>query len=298
MKYNNQRSTFTGIIRFIFFMLIMASLFACASSPDTESGETAAAESETAGGSADATSGGDTATTTAAVSPAADTATTPAEPAVEPEQTKPPRIVETCKDEPYTKYEQQARDSIAKGLQATKADKFGVGFRDVNEHNKWSKMHNELFKEVNEACKALSECAKKHPDDKITECNGQARIFDEWQKLAKNFAEKAKTVETTQPPKICSLTPDLSDPERCFHGLADNIDKACDSDACQETSDCWDGVGFLDAAIIQAERSCGFVHEDLSKCRGYVEATNRRKRKFDQCQDLQGRLTITIYPVL
>jgi hypothetical protein len=282
--------------------MTMASLFACASSPEpaAETDEAAAASSEGAAASSEATdtsaAAGETATETAATAPS-DAAPKEAA-AAEPEQPKAPPIVESCKDEPYIKYEQQARDSIAKGLQATKAGKFGVGFRNVDEHNKWSKIHNKLFGQVNKACSALSDCAKQHPKDKITECHEQAQIFQQWQQLAKGFAEKAKSAETTQPPKICSLTPDLSEPPRCFHGLADNIDKVCDSKACKETSDCWDGVGFLDAAITQAKRSCGFVHEDLSNCRGYVEATARRKKKFEQCQDLQGRLTVTIFPVL
>lgn len=282
----------------------MASLYACASSPEpaAQTGEAAAAGGEAASseaadtGTESSAAAGDSATETAT------TATADSAPkktaTAEAEQPKAPPIVESCKDEPYIKYEQQARDSIAKGLQATKADKFGVGFRDVKEHNKWSKIHSKLFEQVNKACSTLSDCAKQHPKDKITECHEQAQIFQQWQQLAKGFAEKAKSAETTQPPEICSLTPNLSEPARCFHGLADNIDKVCDSKACKETSDCWDGVGFLDAAITQARRSCGFVHEDLSNCRGYVEATARRKKKFEQCQDLQGRLNVTIFPVL
>jgi hypothetical protein len=293
VQYNNQVSLFTRAFYLLLVALLSTTLFACASSPEsgetTEATATPAASSEAAGDSA--------AATTDTPSSAAATPQSP-EPAVEPEATVPPRIVESCKDEPYIKYEEQSRESIAKGLAATKEGKFGVGFRDVNEHNTWSKVHNELFKQVNDACGVLSECAKTHKQDKDTECVAQAKTFDEWQKLAKDFAEKAKTAETTQPPKICSLTPSLDDPARCFHGLADNIDKVCDSDACKETSDCWRGVGFLDTAIIQAEQACGFVHQNLSDCRGYTEATNRRKNKFSQCTDLQGRLVITIFPVL
>lgn len=299
MKYNTQASLFTHTIYLLFMAFIAATLFACASSP--ESGETAeAATTPSTASNEPASESSATATETAA----ADTTATAAEasqsttPAVEAEApTVPPKIVESCKDQPYIKYEAQSRDSIAKGLAATKEGKFGVGFRDVNEHNTWSKVHNELFKQVNDACSTLSECAKTHKKDKDTECVEQAKTFDEWQKLAKEFAEKAKTVETTQPPKICSWTANLDDPARCFHSLADNIDKVCDSDACKETSDCWRGVGFLDSAIIQATQACGFVHQKLSDCRGYIEATSRRKSKFSQCEDLQGRLVITIFPV-
>ncbi|WP_455208986.1 hypothetical protein [Kaarinaea lacus] len=298
MQHNIQSTIFTRVIHFFLVFLLAASVYACASSPG--SGETSESSTGTAA-SSDSTGDPAPASTDTAATGSSATAvsqTQAAEPAVEPEATVPPRIVESCKDEPYIKYEQQSRESIAKGLVATKAGTFGVGFRNVNEHNTWSKIHNELFKQVNDACGVLSECAKTHQKDKDTECVEQAKTFDEWQKLAKDFAEKAKTVETTQPPKVCSFAPSLDDPARCFHGLADNIDRACDTDACKETSNCWRGVGFLDAAIIQAEQSCGFVHQKLSDCRGYIEATTRRKNKFSQCSDLQGRLNITIFPVL
>ena len=292
MRHKNHTSIFTKILTVSFFILVTAGLFACASSSETsEPGEASSSEASASVEGAPTDANKDASAVAAALSPAS-------EPVVEPEATVPPRIVESCKDEPYIKYEQQARDSIAKGLAATKAEKFGVGFRSVNEHNTWSKVHNELFKQVNAACGALSECAKAHQKDKDTECVEQAKTFDEWQKIAKSFAAKAKTAETTQPPKICSLTPNLEDPARCFHGFAANIEKACESNECKETSDCWRTVGFLDAAIIQAEQSCGFIHQKLSDCRGYTEATNRRKNKFDQCQDMQGRLNITIFPVL
>ncbi|WP_455218682.1 hypothetical protein [Kaarinaea lacus] len=271
----------------------MAGLFACASTSETgEPGQASSGDASADAAQADAsTPSTGTETAAAAQAPAA-------EPAVEPEATVAPRIVESCKEEPFIKYEKQARESIAKGLAATKAEKFGVGFRSINEHNTWSKIHNELFKQVNAACGALSECAKTHKKDKDTECVAQAKTFDEWQKVAKDFAAKAKTAETTQPPKICSLSPSLNDPARCFHGFATNVEKVCESGDCKEASDCWRTVGFLDAAIIQAEQSCGFIHQKLSECRGYTEATNRRKNKFNQCQDMQGRLNITVFPVL
>ena len=289
-------SNFANICKFILMLSLVAGLYACASAPESET-TTTDADASTAT-SADTTSAEGQQTTSVESSAAPVAANEAATPAVEPEEVKPPRIVESCKDEPYTKYEQQSRESIKKGLAATKAEQFGVGFRNVEEHNKWSKIHNSLFKHVNDACGVLSNCAKTHKKDKDTECVEQAKAFGEWQKLAKQFAEKAKTVETTQPPKICSETPNLADPARCFHSLADNIDKACDSDACKEASDCWRGVGFLDAAIIQAEQACGFVHQKLSNCRGYTEATSRRKAKFDQCKEMQGRLNIRVLPVL
>jgi len=294
------------IIKIIFLMAVIAGLSACASTPDSAVPADSATSTPADSGTSEApqATGGETAAAPTEAPAVAESTTTaaassePTTPAVEPEAAMPPRIVESCKDEAYTKYEQQSRESIQKGLDATKEGKYGVGFRDVEEHNKWSKIHNSLFKSVNDACGVLAECAKNHKKDKGTECVAQAKAFDEWQKLAKSFAEQAKTAETVQPPKICSQTPDLSDPARCFHSLADNIDKACNTDECKEASNCWRGVGFLDTAIIQATTSCGFVHQKLSDCRGYIEATSRRETKFNQCKDLQGGLNITVLPVL
>lgn len=283
-----------NIIKLLVTLLISFSLLACGSSPDTGSDEGQAQASDAATStSADTGSGSGDAAATASAEPDA-----PPAPPVEPEKITPPKIVESCKDEPYGKYEKQARESIAKGLENTKAEKFGVGFRNVAEHNKWSKVHNTLFKSVNNACGALSDCAKKHKKDKDTECVAQAKTFATWQNLAKDFATKAKSVETTEPPIICSLDANLADPAKCFHGRAESIAKVCDSDECKATGDCWRSVGFLDAAIIQAEQSCGFVHQKLKDCRGYTEATTRRKNKFAQCKEMQDTLNITIFPVL
>ena len=286
---------FARILKLALALLLCGSLLACGSTPESDSGDAATATASE-GGESSGSSESTSATTDTADAPSE--AAAPAAPPVEPEEVVPPKIVESCKDEPYGKYEEQARSSIKKGLAATKAEKFGVGFRDVAEHNKWSKTHGEIFKSVNEACSALSNCAKKHKKNKDKECVAQAKTFASWQGIAKSFAKKAKSVETTQPPKICSMKPTLSDPADCFHGLAKNIDKVCDSDECKLTSDCWRGVGFLDGAIIQAEQSCGFVHQKLKNCRGYTEATQRRKNKFAQCAEMQESLNITIFPVL
>ncbi|MCI0505655.1 MAG: hypothetical protein L0Z73_06040 [Gammaproteobacteria bacterium] len=297
MKHNYVQALFTRVLNLLLVSFIATGLYACASS--SESGESSASTTGTAAGSESANNAAPASTDATATGSSSNAVNTEAAaPAVEPQAAVPPRIVESCKDEPFSKYEQQARESLAKGLNATKAGKFGVGFRDVNEHNAWSNVHNELFRRINEACGVLSECARTHKKDKDTECVAQAKSFDEWQKLAKDFADKAKTAETTQPPKICALTPNLDEPARCFHGLADNIDKACDNETCKETSNCWRSVGFLDAAIIQAEQACGFVHQKLSECRGYTEVTGRRKNKFAQCEELHGRLGLTIFPVL
>ena len=211
---------------------------------------------------------------------------------------EPVRIVETCKNEPYSKYEKQARASMEKGLAALQEGKFGVGFRSVAEHKTWSDTHNKLFKGVNKACDALSQCAKQHPKDKTKKCATQANQFKQWQDTAERFAKNAKQSEIVQPPKICSYEPNLKDAASCFHSLGDNIDKVCNTPACKETSDCWRGIGFLDYAINQASSACGFVRKPLSECRGYVTATQRRENKFKRCNAMQEQLKITVLPVL
>ncbi|WP_455204706.1 hypothetical protein [Kaarinaea lacus] len=209
-----------------------------------------------------------------------------------------PKIVEECKQEPYVKYEQQSRESIKKGMQATKAERFGVGFRNAGEYKKWSTAHNEVFKSVSEACMALSDCAKKNAKDKEKQCASQATKYNDWQKLAKRFADKIKAVESTQPPPLCALTPDKNDPSDCFNLLADNINKTCQSEQCQEASLCFRGVYFLDDAIRQAEHACGFVGQKLSECRGYVEASGRRSNELNQCLDMYKNLDAEILPVI
>lgn len=204
----------------------------------------------------------------------------------------------SCKNLPYSLYEKQARASIAKGLSATTANIYGVGFRNLDEHKKWNDTHNALFTAVNQACLTLSKCAKQHPKDKTTQCANQAKQFDEWQNLAARFTEKAKQSETTQPPKICSFTADPADAASCFHALADNVDNACTSSECKKTSDCWRGIGFLDGAINQAASACRFVRTPLAECRGYVTATQRRKNKFERCANMQKNLNVRIIPVL
>jgi len=213
-------------------------------------------------------------------------------------ETEPVSSDTSCKNSPYRQYEKQARASIAKGLSATTAGTYGVGFRNLDEHKEWSEIHNALFTTVNQACITLNECAKQHPEDKTTQCADQARQFDEWQNLAARFAEKAKQSETTQPPKICSFTADLDDAASCFHALADNIDNVCTTSDCKEASDCWRGIGFLDGAINQAASACAFVRTPLAECRGYVTATQRRKNKFERCTKMQEGLNVRIIPVL
>jgi hypothetical protein len=303
VKQHNSTSVFQSLFGFTRLksalpLLALLGLVACATAPQsssetaTEGANNPAAQNTTAPEQAS-----DTATPSTGDNMPVDQAVA-ATPAVTPVEPEPVRIVESCKTEPYSQYEEQARASMAKGLEATLAETYGVGFRNVAEHKKWSDTHGQLFKSVNQACNALSLCAKQHPKDKTTQCAQQAALFKAWQEMAKRFAENAKLSETTQPPKICSFTPSLEDPADCFNGLADNIDKFCTTAACKETSDCWRGIGFLDYAINQASSACGFAQQPLAECRGYVTATQRRKDKFKHCGSLQDALKITVLPPL
>jgi len=143
-------------------MIVMLGLGiqACGSSPGKNSSEPQNAAANPA--AADATSATTATEPTSDTQAAADEA--PAK-AIEPDG--PATIVESCKDEAYNKYEHQARESIKIGLAATKAEKYGVGFRDIEEHNKWSKTFTDLFKSVNNSCTALVNCGKKHAKDNL-----------------------------------------------------------------------------------------------------------------------------------
>lgn len=302
------KPTFYYQCRSAFFMptllvLGLLALSACATTqPSPESTPASEADSKAPSAEATAQPSSETAeqvaesTQSTEVAPSDAPGIEPAPPA--PATPEPVHIVESCKDEPFSKYEKQARDSMAKGLAAMKEEKFGVGFRNAAEHKKWGDTHNKLFSSVNEACNALSQCAKQHPKDKTTQCTKQASQFKQWQDIAERFAKNAKLAETTQPPKICSFEPSLDDAADCFHGLADNIDKACNTAACKEASDCWRGIGFLDAAINQASSACAFARTPLAECRGYVTATQRRENKFKRCNAMQDQLNITVLPVL
>jgi len=277
-------------------MAISITLFACA----TNTSNTTTSETEPQKNiPIDTTMKTDVAATPAATQPEAKPATAEkaAAPKSRPQQPESPRAVASCQNEPYVGYEQQARKSIQKGLEATQAEKFGVGFRNVEEHQKWSATHNVLFNETASACEALSKCTKANKNNN-SKCAKQAQTFQDWQAITKNFTTKAKTAETTQPPKICSLKPSLIDAPRCFHQRAENILRDCDTEECKALSHCWDGVGYLDGVITQATQSCGFVHQELTQCRSYQEATKRRENKFSQCGELQNQFNITTYPIL
>lgn len=217
-----------------------------------------------------------------------------------PEITKAPQIVEECKKEPYAEQEVKARASIAKGKQATEEGKYGVGFRNADEFTKWSNMHNHVYTEVSQACADLSNCAKQYKTEKekSDNCAAQARLYNDWKRVAAEFAHKVKSVESTQPPLLCSTPPAADDLPRCYEQLADEIDKACKTEACAEASACWRSVSFLDIALNQAESACKFSHIKLEECRGYSEASGRRKAKFSQCGELQTTSGVKVVPVL
>lgn len=211
---------------------------------------------------------------------------------------EPLRIVESCKDEPYVKYEKTSLASMEKGLAATKEEKYGVGFRSISEYKRWRDIHGKLFAKVNDSCSTLKQCAKDNPKDKNKKCKNEAFVFNEWQKMAERFTAKAKMVETTQPDEICSFQPDLKDAPQCFHALGDNVDKVCDSAQCKDLGNCWRSVGFQDDAMKQAEQACRFVHKALSDCSAYTLAKSRREKKFAQCKELQSELDNAKFPPL
>jgi len=211
---------------------------------------------------------------------------------------EPIRVVDSCKKEPYIKYEVQARESIKKGWKSTLAKKYGVGFRDAAEYKKWSATHNIVYKKVSTACEDLSKCAKKYKKERNKKCEQQAKRYSGWQKTAESFAKKIKQVETQQPPKLCSIDPSVDDLSHCYEKFANNIDKVCNSDQCQEVSQCWRGIAYLDGAIRQSEQSCRFVHQKLKDCRAFTESSGRRKVEFKSCETLYGNLNIEVQPAL
>jgi len=287
------RNNLSALLYSISIIPLAALLFACTSAPSSNTVRESDQQS--------------TNTATAKTSSQEQTTTTPAPPTTkstkkqlesEAQQAKSPQTIASCQQETYIKDEQQARESIKKGLAATNAGKFGVGFRNTEEYQKWNEIHNMLFKKVADACASFSNCIRASKKDKNTECSQHAKIFQNWQAITKSFAAKAKTAETTQPPIICSSKPNITDAPRCFHGLAENIERDCNTAKCKEVSQCWHGVAFLDDVITQAVQSCGFVHQALSQCRSYQEATSRRENKFTKCEKLQDNLTTISYPVL
>ena len=217
-----------------------------------------------------------------------------------PDITEAPQIVQECQKEDYVKQEQQARASIKKGKEAMEAGRYGVGFKNAEEYKKWSGMHNTVFSGASQACAKLSECAKQHAKDKDKDkqCAEQAQTYADWKHTAKLFTVKVKSVESTQPPQLCSSPLAMDDPPYCYEQLAGKIDKVCESDDCKEASQCWRSVTILDGAINQEESACRFSRIKLSECRGYIEASRRRKDEFERCKYLQNRADVVVAPVL
>lgn len=298
MTQRNGNRRATHLVGFIATLAVFL-LSACASTDKPAATEAAAAESGTATESAPASTepqiggafGDDGSTSTVAAA---------SEQSLEdvPEIVESPRVVESCKKEPYIKYEESARNSIKKGWEATKAEKFGVGFKNADEYKQWSTTHNTLFKQVTAACESLSKCAKANKKDKEKKCAEQARAFSGLQRLAKDFSVRVKEVETSQVDRLCSLKPSLNDPARCFDALADNVRSACKSDECKELAQCWQNIYFMDAALRQAESSCKFARQKLSQCRGYSEQIARRKEQLKRCSNMHEAVNIAVMPVL
>jgi len=210
----------------------------------------------------------------------------------------PIHIVTSCKREPFVKYEKDARAGIDKAWRDTQDGRYGYGFSNRVEYEKWREALNDVFTSVAAACEGLSTCAKRAGGTAKRACAWKARSFSGWQETGKQFLVKVKTMETGMAPSLCAVTPAFSDLSECFSRLAERIDTACDKQRCQEVSQCWRSVAFLDQAIRQAESACGFAGQDLNTCRGYVEATGRREAKFAQCQSAYKSARIGNFPVL
>lgn len=218
--------------------------------------------------------------------------------AAEPALAEPIRVVKSCKKEPFVKYEQTAREGINKAWQDTEAGRFGYGFTDASEYKKWKEAHNELFSAVAVSCQVLTTCADKAGRGAKKACAQEARTFAGWQRTSKEFLAKVESMESGMAPQLCSVSPNAGDLSDCYDRLADRIDNSCTDENCQEISRCWRSVAYLDQAIRQAESSCGFAGEKLTNCRGYTEATGRRKAKFEQCQSQYNSAKIEHFPVL
>jgi hypothetical protein len=284
----------------LLLVLVVFALSACTTTQEQESAGSAKSESTTTSVSSEKAEQ-NTQTSVAGTDQAKQEAASSAEPAGKVEADKkeePLRIVESCKAEPYVKYEKASLASMEKGLAATKAKKYGVGFRSVSEYKRWRDIHDKLFAKVNESCATLKQCAKQNPKDKTKKCANEAFVFNEWQNMAKRFTTRAKMVETTQPDEICSFKPNLKDVSQCFHTLADNVDKVCNSAECKDLGNCWRDVGFLGDAMNQAEEACQFVHKALSDCGAYTLAKSRREKRFAECKELDSEVDIVRLPPL
>jgi len=123
----------TASLRSASLLLALLGLTACAATPVSLPGEASAGKAADASTSKEAaadTAKGDDSTEVAFVPPESENK----EPAMQAAETQAVRIDVSCKNEPFSKYEKASRNSIAKGLNATTAELYGVGFRVLKEH--------------------------------------------------------------------------------------------------------------------------------------------------------------------
>jgi len=297
---NKQKSRAFLVVTLLFSFV--AALNACASG--NVSSEMAASSGEGAASTA-ASGEGQASAAASAAAPAAESAAVQVA-AAEPTQdlskvadiAAPPAIVESCKKEAFSKWEGQSRTAIKAGWEATKEQKYGIGFKNADEYKQWSETHNLVFKSISDACDDLSQCAKKHGKDKEKACAEQAATYHDWQELAKEFTDKVEAVKVTQLDDMCGIPLSLKDSRNCFESQSKNIAKHCQSEACDEVSQCWQSLAFMNDAFIQAETACKFSHIKLDKCRGYIEQEMRRKDQIESCEFMQKKLAIKFLPVL
>jgi len=321
MNEQNHRTRLT-MMR-VLLLAIISVMSACASNTATQDAapgadNTAAANDTSATMASNTNAGSETAAATGSNDNATAAASSDAQPAADsaPTQTAaasgaaaedltkvaeiaaPPPIVESCKKEQFSKWEQQSRAAIKDGWESTKEQKYGIGFKTPEEYKQWSETHNLIFKSISEACDALSQCAKKNGKDKNKACGEQAATYQEWQGLAKEFTDKVEAVKVTQLDDMCGIPLTLDDSRNCFEAQSKNIAKKCQTEACDEASQCWQNLAFMNDAFIQAETACKFSHIKLDKCRGYIEQRMRRKDQIENCEFLQKKLNINFLPVL
>jgi len=209
---------------------------------------------------------------------------------------QPAGVIDFCKVKPYAKYKKQVIAGIAAAQEDYKAGSYGVGFRNKTEYKTWNKTKNDFFLYMFAACRDLAMCEienKKNKNKNKSSCDIQQIKFDAWQNSAKLFAEQVKLFKTQQPSALCSLQPSHNDVSLCFRKRAEQIDNACDAAPCVTLSRCWTSVAMKDDVIRQAESSCRFSGQKLSKCSGYIGAIENRKTRFNQCNDMQKDLNLS-----
>lgn len=209
---------------------------------------------------------------------------------------QPDEVIKFCVAQPYAKHKKQVLNGINDAWEKTKAGKYGVGFRNKKEYNKWNKIQQDFFLYMFDACRTVALCEiQSKKDKKKNACTIEHARFNAWQASAKKFAENVKSFENGQPPSLCGLLPSDKDASLCFDRRAEQIEQSC-GDACLELSQCWRNVAIKDDVIRQAESSCGFTGQKLSQCSGYIGATQNRKTQFKECNSLQSGLKLSFQP--